>query len=491
LAVTREIELKLELEPADVDRFAKASVLANVAVRTEAQTSTYFDTPDQALRKAGLSLRIRAIGNQRIQTIKAESGSAVGLFNRPEWEMAIEDDRPVVAAADDPFRSLISADELQRLEQIFRIVVCRQTHVVESNGTKIELVLDQGAIAAGSQVVTLCDVELELKQGLPAAVFALARRLDAVTPLQLSAISKAQRGYRLLDGLADRPVRRTPLRLTRDMVPTEGFEAIAYACIRQFRLNQSILAHKESPEALHQARVALRRLRSAMSIFEEMLVDDLFEHLVSELRWIARELDMARNLDVLLERSSDATVFLQLQLARRHAYSTAAVALGSPRLRTLMLDLVEWITIGNWRGRQPDGTVVRRLDSFAAEALERCRRRVKRRGRHWGRLDSEARHRLRIGAKKLRYAADFFGTLFPGAQALRRHKAFLKVLHALQNQLGELNDQRTGAALLAKLGLPDTPVRTIAESSAEAHKILLDATVKTYRALVNAKRFWK
>ena len=488
--MTREIELKLELEPADVDRFAKASVLANVAVRTETQTSTYFDTPDKALHKAGLSLRVRAIGNQRIQTVKAESGSAVGLFDRPEWEMTIEDDRPVAAAADDPFRSLISADELQRLEQIFRIVVWRQTRDVESNGAKIELVLDQGEIVACGQVMPLCEVELELKQGSPAAVFALARRLDAVTPLQLSAISKAQHGYRLLDGLADRPVKWTPLCLTRDMVPTEGFEAIAHACIRQFRLNQSILARKESPEALHQARVALRRLRSAMSIFEEILVDDQFEHLVSELQWIARELDMARNLDVLLERSSDATTYSTLQLARRQAYSTAAVALASPRLRALMLVLVEWITIGNWQERQADGTVVRRLDHFAVEALERCRRRVKRRGRHWGKLDSEARHRLRIGAKKLRYAADFFGTLFPGAQALRRHEAFLKVLHAIQDRLGDLNDQMTGAALLAKLGLPDIMIETTS-TPAKAHKRLLDATAKTYRAVVNAKRFWK
>ena len=274
------------------------------------------------------------------------------------------------------------------------------------------------------------------------------------------------------------------------MVPTEGFEAIAHACIRQFRLNQSILTRKESPEALHQARVALRRLRSAMSIFEGMLIDDQFEHLVSELRWIARELDMARNLDVLLERSSDATVCSKLQLARRQAYSTAAIALASPRLRALMLDLVEWITIGDWRGRQADGTVVRRLDNFAAEALERCRQRVKRRGRHWGKLDSEARHRLRIGAKKLRYAADFFGPLFPGAQALRRHEAFLKVLHAIQDRLGDLNDQGTGAALLAKLGLPDIIIGTTA-APAKAHKILLDDAAKTYRALVNAKRFWK
>jgi CHAD domain-containing protein len=151
-----------------------------------------------------------------------------------------------------------------------------------------------------------------------------------------------------------------------------------------------------------------------MSIFfEEMLVDDQFEHLVSELRWIALELDLARNLDVLLGRSSDATVCLKLQLARRQANSTAAVALASPRLPALKLDLVEWITIGNWRGRHADGTVDRRLDNFAAESLERCPRRVRWRGRHWGRLDNEARHRLHIGAKQLRYTSVFLACCYP------------------------------------------------------------------------------
>jgi len=491
MTVTREVELKLELETADVDRILTAPVLADVAASTDEQTSTYFDTPNRVLRKAGLSLRVRTIGARRIQTIKAESASAAGLFSRPEWEIPIEADRPVVDAAEDPFRSLVSAQDLRRLEPIFRVTVSRQTRTLEQSDAKIELVLDRGKIVAGRQSIPICELELELKKGRPAAVFALARALDAVAPLRLSALSKPQRGHRLLDGTTDSPVKWAPLFLTGDMAPTDGFEAIALACVRQFRLNQSILTREESPEALHQARVALRRLRSAMSIFEEMLVDDQFEHLASELRWIARELAMARSLDVLLERPSDTPLHLKLQLARRQAYAAAAVALASPRLRTLMFDLVEWITIGDWRTSQADDAADLRLDNFAAEALERCRRRVKRRGRHWGKLDNEARHRLRIGAKKLRYAADFFGTLFPGAQALRRQEAFLKRLHALQDELGNLNDQVTGAALLAELGLLDTPTTATADLPENAPKMLLDAAAKTYRALVNAKRFWK
>ena len=487
----REVELKLELQTADVDRFLSASVLADLVVRLHAQTSTYFDSPNRAVRKAGLSLRIRAVGEQRIQTVKAESASAAGLFSRPEWEMPVQNDWPVIDTADEPFRSLVPAGDLPQLQPIFEIAVSRQTRDIEWNGAKIELVLDQGEIVAGSRTATICEVELELKQGTPKAIFALARSLDAVSPLRLSALSKAQRGYKLLQGNIDGPVNWTPLSFTSDMASAEGYEAIAHACIRHFHLNQAILLRTDSSEALHQARVALRRLRSALSIFKAMLGDDQFAHLKSELRWITRQLDAARNLDVLLERLSDETVKVPLLLARKRAYATATFALASPRSRTLMLDLLEWTTIGEWRTRRAAKIVDQRLDRFAAGALHKHRRRVTQHGRHWGRLDDKARHRLRIEAKKLRYAADFFGPLFPGSKALRRQKAFGHALRALQTSLGDLNDQSTGAALLFDLGFLENTSNSVAARRLRERELLLQEAAKAFVFWVDAKSFWQ
>lgn len=491
MIVGREVELKLQLDMATIDMLIAAPVLANVKMQEQAQTSTYFDTPEQALGKAGLSLRVRAIGKRLIQTLKAESMSAAGLFARPEWEMPIRSNRPVIEGRSNPLQTLITAHDLHRLAPIFRIVVTRQMYDIEQDGARIELVLDQGEIVADCKTVSICEVELELKEGLPAPLFTLARALDTVVPLQLSGLSKAQLGYRMLEGSADDPVRWAPLPLTSDMTTVEGFEAIAHACIRQFLLNQSILARMDSPEALHQARVALRRLRSAFSIFEAVVADDRFEHLMMELRWIACEMDRARNIDVLLERLTDLTAQAPLRLAREYAYATANAALVSPRLRTLMLDLVEWITIGNWRTTHADDMVGRELDKFAAGALGSCRRHLKRRGRHWKRLDDEARHRLRIQAKKLRYASDFFGILFPTPKAVRRHKLFLKALRVLQANLGDLNDRIAGAALLVELGLPDVKVGTTGKGKQQKRSLMLEHAFEAYNTLVDAKRFWR
>ena len=488
--MNNEVELKLEVDRAGIGMLTASSIFANSA-SDHMQTSTYFDTPGQAVRNAGLSLRIRVSGSRRIQTVKLESASAAGLFARPEWEIPIEGEFPVFDRIGNPLRSMVPAHELLRLEPIFQIVVNRQIREIEQNGAKIELVLDQGKIVSGYHTLLLCEVELELKEGSPAAVFALARALDAVAPLQLSPLSKAQRGYRLLDGGGDQPVKSAPMSLHGNMAPSEGFAVIAQACIRQFRLNQSLLARMESPEALHQARTALRRLRSAMSIFKDMLADDRFEYFLVSLRWIARELDKARNLDVLLKRCPDTAYPVTLRLAREHAYAEATDALVSARLRTLMIDFVEWIVIGNWRTGCGATFVDQRIDSFASKALDRYHRRVKRRGQHWSKLNDEARHSLRIQVKKLRYASEFFCELFPAAKDQARQKKYVRALRALQTSLGNLNDQATGAALLAELSLGNVIKGTIATRQNQNRSSMLEDASRAYDTLLDTRCFWR
>ena len=195
---------------------------------------------------------------------------------------------------------------------------------------------------------------------------------------------------------------------------------------------------------------------------------------------------MARDIDVLLSEVRNDAARSQLRVARDEAYATAKSALGSARLRTLVLDLVEWLTIGIWLSAPADRTLIdRSLDSFAAEVLDRCRRHVKRRGRHWSRLDNKGLHKLRIKVKKLRYSAEFFGSLFPGNKANRRRRAFLEVLEALQTYLGDLNDQTTGIALLAKFGITDTA------TNKATGKSLCHGAKQAYDALIDAKRFWR
>src|SRR5690606_36717381 len=112
----------------------------------------------------------------------------------------------------------------------------------------------------------------------------------------------------------------------------------------------------------------------------------------------------------------------------------------SPRYATLMLDTLAWIEAGAWRS-DPDPVRTwrprRPVADFAAEALERHNRRVRRGGRRLDRLDAAGRHRLRIRVKRLLYAAEFFVGLFDHP---RRERRFLKALERTQDAFGALND---------------------------------------------------
>jgi CHAD domain-containing protein len=186
--------------------------------------------------------------------------------------------------------------------------------------------------------------------------------------------------------------------------------------------------------------VALRRLRSALSTFKGVVRDDRYDQIRAELRWIAAELGHARNLDVLLERVSYKDAAKPLRAARKKAYAAVQTALASDRARASMLDLSEWTAIGTWSWSAA-GTEARAqpIEQFAASALEKHRRRLKRLGRELDEVGDEERHEARIEGKKLRYATEFFASLFRGKKATRRYRAFYDALEELQAHLGDLD----------------------------------------------------
>src|SRR6266496_578905 len=164
-------------------------------------------------------------------------------------------------------------------------------------------------------------------------------------------MSKAERGFALADGKLSKPSKAQPVFLDRGMSVAEGFETIVAACLRHFRLNEPLVVDFRNIEGLHQARVAMRRLRSALALFRQAVCDQECGQLEDELNWFTAELGDARNLDVYLERSltQDQRLFLEAQ--RENAYDLAIAAMESARFRRLMLDLVGWAAAGQWRGK--------------------------------------------------------------------------------------------------------------------------------------------
>ncbi len=485
--MVEEIELKLALRPADID--AVIGLLGSEPIRVD-QRATYYDTPDRLLAGCGIALRIRTANGRAVQTMKAAGRGAAGLFARGEWESAVALDAAPTIDAATPL-GIVLRDRARDLAPAFTVTVERLVWQHDHAGAQIEIALDRGVVAAADRHSDLCEVELELKNGEPAALFALARRIDVIAPVRLGVLTKSERGYRLLDA-ARGAIKPEPLALAPDTTAAGAFEAAAFSCIGQFRLNEDLLmggrqGGGQHGAALHQARVALRRLRSALSIWRPLLTDPLALRLGAELRWLSGVLGAARDLDVLIERLAPGDLRDRLTAERMAAYAAVNAALASSRSRAALLGTAEYVATGAWH-RDPVIAALRDepVASFAAVTLARLRRKVERGGRNLVTATDEQRHDLRKDAKKLRYAAEFLAAAFETGKQRRRHRRFVAALGRLQDQLGALNDLATAEQLLH-----GAPAADAEAEPPDGKPRLLARAAKAHATLVEAKPFWR
>ncbi|QGP80169.1 CHAD domain-containing protein [Sphingobium sp. CAP-1] len=471
-----EVELKLDLEPERVNAFLDwAGLPPDHAV--DRLQAVYFDTPDRDLARRGFSLRIRRSGRRRIQTVKAGGKGSAGLFSRDEWEMPVRggtpllDDRTPVAT--------VLGERTALIAPAFSVEVERRTWRIVEGDAAIELVLDRGMIRADGREEPVCEIELELKAGDPSALFALARRIDGEVPVRPAVLTKSERGYRLCD--APPPFfRAEPLALDPATSIEGAFLQIMAAALRHYRLNEALLFDHYRPEALHQARVAVRRLRTALTLFAPLLAKADARAFQAELRWLAHSLGDARDLDVLLPRlAPDDPQRPIIEQAQAAAHRRVLQGLHSARVRMLLIDLVAWLAARPIRrkGAKPAA-------HFAAARLGKYRRRIARRGKHLARLTDEARHAVRKDAKKLRYGAEFFAGLFDRKRHRRRRKAFIDRLARLQEELGALNDLANAPATLARYGMT-------ANFSPVEREALLAAAARAQENFADLRGFWR
>lgn len=189
-APAREIELKFLLARADVERLLAALPPGETAVK--AMVAIYYDTADGRLGRHGFGLRVRRTGEKRIQTLKSALGDDGG---RDEWEW------PVATDVADPTLLAMTPAALPDgavLAPQFTVTVERTVRIIDGDGARIEIALDDGQVQAGGRTEAFLELELELLSGDPAALGRLAAALGERVALTPSAVTKAERGFRLL-----------------------------------------------------------------------------------------------------------------------------------------------------------------------------------------------------------------------------------------------------------------------------------------------------
>ncbi|MEY4248483.1 MAG: hypothetical protein RJA87_116 [Pseudomonadota bacterium] len=486
-----EIELKLGVAGPDVGDLAASPVWKDQ--RPRALTSIYFDTEDQRLRRAGLTLRLRA----GIQTLKVIAAEASGLFERAEWEHPVQGTRPDLSLlAHTPLAAVDLGTNL--LQPVFLVQVERRTALIgPTSDCQIEMALDIGRVEAGGRTQDFAELELERIEGPTRALFDLALSMAAETRLLASSQSKADRGFALLANEPVLPLKAESHLDLSGLTVGQALSAMVREGLGQIVHNGALVLQNREVEALHQIRVALRRLRATLGLFKAVAADQAFIDMRDRLRSLSQTMGRARDLDVLIGRieTSDqpsARLLEALILDRGQAYDEVNRVLASHAYGQILLTVMAWAETGDWRQSRWSQASLRDqpvLD-FADPALERLRRKLKTDGKDLTNMPAEAQHRVRIRAKNFRYGMELFASLYPNDPARRRH--LIDAVKQVQDRLGLINDCAVAEALL-RAHATDPAAFDAGHALASLYVGQADAALKAEQALrlaLDLPRFW-
>ncbi|HEY4988117.1 MAG TPA: CHAD domain-containing protein [Bradyrhizobium sp.] len=293
------------------------------------------------------------------------------------------------------------------------------------------------------------------------ATRAVDRRWDGRLRFQMPPTAKAA-GKAAASARAAEPWRRDDAmpRLNTGMACDTAFRIVARRALADLTAN-NLATREGDPAALHQMRIALTRLRTAILFFSPMVKDPLRKRIQQELKWLNSHLGMVRDIDVASERlrgidktkPQDARYYRSWDTERAECHRRLVRALRSARYRHLVKSTSNWIENGPWSTRQGNKAARERgtpIAQYSVGKLARWQKKLVKKSRKLLKMDAETRHRLRLLNKKLTYSIEFFDDL-SSDKNVARQSAGLKHLRRAQRSLGQLNDDTNGHALAATL----------------------------------------
>lgn len=484
-----ELELKFIVPP---ERLAAlAAEIGAASARRTPMLAHYFDTGDSALAARRIALRLRKEGRRWVQTVKAEGE---GPLQRLEHNVEVK--QPGAAPRPDPARhqgtpagealaaALAELAEAALVER-YRTDIGRRILVLGEPAGEVELALDEGRIIAGGRSVAVCELELELKSGEPAALIAPALRLAAEFGLWLSTVSKAERGERLARGEVYGPaVKAAPLCLDASMAGAEVLRAVVKNCLAQILPNASeVGAGSDQAEHIHQLRVGLRRLRTALRELGGLAGRELpdWDAVLAE---TFRRLGGRRDLEIIATQLAPQIAAaggpaVTLPGTGEHVDAAAIV-----RDAAFQAALIELIGFSLEQAAPADGKPVRRA---LGKRLRRLHRKVAGAGGDFLALPPVAQHRVRKQLKRLRYLAEFSASLF-GEHAVER---YVSRLRPAQDALGLKNDEAMALARYREAAAEDPAAWFAVGWLSARREPLARECRRALKKIADAPRFWK
>ncbi len=299
------------------------------------------------------------------------------------------------------------------------------------------------------------------------------------------------------------PVRARPIRLNHEMDSQAAARLSFWEGLRQLAANGGPLLESKDPEIVHQMRVAIRRLRAAISVFSSLLTGADGEKVLTEIKWLAALLGRARDLDVFIEeildpvcqefKSEIAGLRRSFMTRRAARYRALREALNSPEFGRLLFDCAAWIEGGAWLEAKESKAARRQpVIEHAAKVLEKRRAKAALFGDDLYHLAPNELHEARITIKKLRYAGEFFHSIFDGETV----KIYQRRLSRIQDKLGEFNDINVAIHLLHGMAkIEDHERRRAADLvigwHAPRQEKLLEEANAEWRSFIEHEPFWR
>jgi triphosphatase len=504
---TRDTSCRFELDPKDCD-WLLASLRRFGAEQTEETKdfALYLDTPEGAIGNHGLALGIHRVGEITSEDVKTAVDRAARGPSAPNgWVRCVE---PLSAATPVKARRWLPSflrhqDAQQRLRILFQIETQGSRWRVNTDRAKAEIGLVRARIMANRKQASFATVSFTCKKG-PGDLFPSLTEICTPTKLRMSAEEIALRGYRFCGNLRESHITAFAPELTADMDAATTFRTIARACFDQFLLNEPAIRLTRDREAVHQCRVALRRLSTSLRIFSSLVSGAGRDELRPDLKQLAAHLHKARDLDVLIadviapaigtDAPAAARNLLHTIEGRRNlAYDELVAVLSALQTAKLFSRLVGWIEAGDWMvDPEREGLRREKIASFVERKLAKATRKFKERLDELEEANQEERHHIRIRAKNLRYSGEFFETLIAPKVARKRFRAFIAALKDLQTLLGKENDVRMTRSFLASLAQEICDGRALgADKTTLAAVESLAGSIKGLSEAEFQKKAWK
>ena len=456
----RAVSLHFVLAPEDAGHFSeRLDRLSGASAATEKVRSIYLDTPDHAITALGLGFGVR----QRREAVSL-AAEARSVTNRSAWKRIVE---PLSAAtAKGAKRKLkFCLRSASAIEVVARVETQRHLWSVACGESQAKVGLDRSTVLMNGGEVTLASVRFACAAP-NADFFRLVTDACEVGGLRLSAESDLARAYRLCDSPNATHVTAFTPDLNTDMDAAAAFRTIATACFDHFLLNETAIRTTGDREAVHQCRVALRRLSACLRLFSGFVSGADYEALRADLKELGTYLRNARDLDVMIADvitpaiaidppSGAPALMREIEARRQKAHADLIAQLCAPSSAVLFLRFALWLEAGDWtKSADPKSVKQRRgpVVKYVRKKFEKMNSNFGKRCAELGQADAEARHGTRIRAKNLRYDTEFFATLARDKSASARMLAFLQAVKTLQTVLGDWNDILMARRFLTSFG---------------------------------------